>query len=504
MSITTQPKSVSVEKGKKFVVKVEASGDGLTYRWYYRNSAANEFSYTSTFKGNYYSATMNAERNGRRVYCVITDKYGNSVTTDVVTITEKCSDCSKFNMPTLYFTEYNDTDIPVADLLKGDGEIKVQVQFDSNGFDLPDFEGTAKIKIQGATSSRRPKKNFTIKLYKDETFDKKLKVDFGWGEENKYCMKANYVDSSMARNIIGARMYAELVASRENIDPNLLNAPNYGLIDGFPIAVYINGEFHGLYTMNIPKDAWQFAMEGDETTREAILMADQWSNSVKLYEEIGEGKFGNYGWEVEYASTEDTDTTWIKDSFNEIIRLINCGDNEKIRAELADHLDIEAAIDNFLFVYFLNGDDNKAKNTLWYTYDGAIWAPSMYDMDGTFGICWNGKFVTDDLDLYLAINEDGTLKLPADNQLHRILIECFADEVAARWEFLRREILTIENTTKHFQEFFACIPDAVYHAESHRWQAVPNQEENRENMYSATEEQLQRLDAFFYHFREYL
>ena len=421
-----------------------------------------------------------------------------------------CGVCGVFNMPTVYFTEYEDTTIPVADLLKDDGEIKVQVRFDSNGKDLPDFSGNATLKIQGATSARNPKKNFTIKLYTDETYGKKLKVNFGWGKESKYCMKANYVDSSQARNIIGARMFAEVVASRGYVNPTLAAAPNYGMIDGFPIVVYINGEFHGLYTMNIPKDSWQFAMEGDENTREAMLMADQWKNSVMFREEIGSGDFTDYGWEVEYSSTEDTDNTWIKDSFNEIIRLVNSKDangkidKAKIRAELADHLDIEAAIDNLLFVYFLDGCDNRAKNTIWYTYDGVIWAPSMYDMDGTFGIYHDGSIPTAGNHAELAINEDGTLKMPLWNNLHTILIECYAEEVAARWAFLRQDILTIENTTQHFEAFFACIPDEVYEAEFDKWTGVVNQELNRTNMYAATETQLAKLDAFFYNFVDYI
>ena len=45
-------------------------------------------------------------------------------------------------------------------------------------------------------------------------------------------------------------------------------------IDGYPVEIYINGEFLGLYTWNIPKDKWTFNMTGDENTREALLMAD--------------------------------------------------------------------------------------------------------------------------------------------------------------------------------------------------------------------------------------
>ena len=89
VSITRQPVSVTVAAGAQAKVTFTAIGDGLTYKWYYQNKGASAFSLTKTFDGNTYTAEMNATRDGRRIYCVITDKYGNSVTTDTVTISMK-------------------------------------------------------------------------------------------------------------------------------------------------------------------------------------------------------------------------------------------------------------------------------------------------------------------------------------------------------------------------------------------------------------------------------
>jgi hypothetical protein len=44
---------------------VEATGEGLTYAWYYKNKGASKFSYTSSFKGNSYTVAMSSARNGR-------------------------------------------------------------------------------------------------------------------------------------------------------------------------------------------------------------------------------------------------------------------------------------------------------------------------------------------------------------------------------------------------------------------------------------------------------
>ncbi len=435
-------------------------------------------------------------------------------------ITKKCTKCqaddvtdhepidpATVGMPVVYIEDLEGASIPLVNLQKADGEITVKYKYVSNSDDIPSFEGYSEIKIQGASSAGHPKKNFTVKFFEDEALDKKLKVDLGWGKENKYCMKANYIDFSQARNIVAAQMFAQIVASRDNVNPGLAAAPNYGLIDGYPVLVLINGKFHGIYTMNIPKDKWTFGMEGDEESREALLMADAWTNSVSMREQIGDGEFADYGWEVEHSSTDDE--SWIKDSFNKLIALINCGDDARIKVELANHLDIEAAIDNMIFTYFINAADNVAKNILWATYDGEIWIPSMYDMDGTFGVYWNGNPIDPNAtshsdaprNTFPEVNSNGSLVVPG-SKLYSTLIRCFPDEVEARYRELRASILTVKNTRATFEAFFEKTCAVAYRSDAEKWTSVPYPDVNLTNMYEATQTQLARLDEFFYKFND--
>ncbi len=86
-TITKQPVSTSVPEGSKLSVSVSAVGDGLTYQWYYK--APGSSSYTkSTITSATYSTTMKSTYSGRQMYCVVTDKYGYSETSDTFTITE--------------------------------------------------------------------------------------------------------------------------------------------------------------------------------------------------------------------------------------------------------------------------------------------------------------------------------------------------------------------------------------------------------------------------------
>jgi len=88
VSITIQPKTVTVAKNKTAKVTVKASGDGLKYTWYIKNAGSFKYSKSSITKATY-SVKMSSKVNGRRLYCIVTDKYGNKVQTQTVILKKK-------------------------------------------------------------------------------------------------------------------------------------------------------------------------------------------------------------------------------------------------------------------------------------------------------------------------------------------------------------------------------------------------------------------------------
>ena len=86
LEITKQPRDVQAEIGKEISIDVGAVGEGLTYQWYYKNESDSEFS-LSCFTGATYTVTMEEYRHLRQVYCVVTDKDGNTAKSDVATMT---------------------------------------------------------------------------------------------------------------------------------------------------------------------------------------------------------------------------------------------------------------------------------------------------------------------------------------------------------------------------------------------------------------------------------
>ena len=86
-SITTQPKTAYAKKNATAKVTVKASGDGLKYTWYVKNSGSSKFTKSSVTKSTY-SAKITSTTKNRQVYCVVKDKYGKTATSSKVYLRE--------------------------------------------------------------------------------------------------------------------------------------------------------------------------------------------------------------------------------------------------------------------------------------------------------------------------------------------------------------------------------------------------------------------------------
>ncbi|MBQ8351766.1 MAG: CotH kinase family protein [Clostridia bacterium] len=359
------------------------------------------------------------------------------------------------------------------------------------------FDAVATLKIQGASSAGYVKKNYTIRFFTDKYMTKKLKFDpFGWGNESKYCLKANFVDFSQARNVVCGRLYGDVVRSRTNPNHNLLLAPNGGAIDGYPVLVYVNGAYHGFYTMNIPKDEWMFGMDNDDThLKQAMLFGEIWADSVALKTPVPYD-YVSGGWELEYCST--TDTNWVADSFNDLINFVNSHDGDAFRAGIGNYLDVDAAIDNMLFTYLICAMDNTSKNILWATYDGKVWIPSMYDMDGVCGMFWDGKTYNAVDAMMPTLHSDGSITASGTNNLWKKLLANYREEIIARYWQLREGPMKTTAVVARFDEFFASFPAVFYDFERKAWPSVPGQNlSNRDQIVTYMTARLNVFDAFF-------
>ena len=92
LQITKQPVSGNYVLGEPIEIPIAVTGKGpLTYSWYFKNKAATAFSKSSISDSTYIipanaenTGGMRESRDGRQIYCIIKDKYGNTIQTDIV------------------------------------------------------------------------------------------------------------------------------------------------------------------------------------------------------------------------------------------------------------------------------------------------------------------------------------------------------------------------------------------------------------------------------------
>lgn len=314
-----------------------------------------------------------------------------------------------------------------------------------------DVRGWCKTKAQGNYSMQFAKKNQTVKLYADEDCTQKLKVGFkDWGEQNKFCFKANWVDPTHARNIVCANLWDETVSSRsdyETLPTELRNSPRNGAVDGFPVKLYADEIYQGVYTLNIPKDDWMVGMDEDNPGH--ILMCAE-TNTNGVYAEtpcnfraLWDGT-DELHWSVEVGTNSDS----VKTALNNLIQFVMDNDGDAFRSGISNYLDVQSAIDYYIHQYVINGTDGLAKNMLLATYNGTKWHCGAYDMDGVLYPPANNPCPG-------GYGEQFSL-------LWERISTLYAEELSERYKELRQTVYSFANMCTKFENFVYRIGTELY------------------------------------------
>lgn len=360
--------------------------------------------------------------------------------------------------------EPQENDIPIVTIAcvlptsKDDGEINAVIVYKSL---TSEFESYATVKVQGDSSTSYPKKNFTIKLYSDSGRTTKLKKQFrDWDKKrNKFVLKANWIDHSHARNVVNARIWSQIMKSRSDFDnlPDDLTEGNLA-VDGFPVKVFNNGVYMGLYTWNLPKDS-MYGLDDDNDSH-AIVQGDSGSYSGSI---LWRSSTMDDKWSDE---THDEITIPIATGFDALLNFVYTSSDSDFANNFTTYFDKQSIIDQYIFLIVGCIVDNIGKNQTFFTYNGTYWYGGMYDMDGTWGLPpWNVAsvgwkpsstvFQTD----YSAVAEGDQT---TTNLLYERVQNTFTSEIQTRYAELRASVLSADNINKMFEEFMGNIPLTLY------------------------------------------
>ena len=351
------------------------------------------------------------------------------------------------------------------------------------------FTAYMKYKLQGSYSLTSPKKNFTIQLFKDKNRLNPYYENFkGWGKSNRFVLKADYFDITHARNIVCAKLWSKVVQSRpdyESLPEELKNSPNHGATDGFPILVYLNNEFQGMYTLVIPKDAWMFGMDKNNENH-VVLNAENNDNRNEdfsinpcNFNAPWSGKDGEY-WSYEVGSNALESWMGLYQGF----------DNYE---QLQKSLDISSAIDYYIFQSVTFNLDGLAKNMNLITYDKVKWYLSVYDLDSTFGLTADQN--------YSEYVEAWTGDYPYLNQYSRLweyINVHYMAQLRERYTELRKGALSYASIAKEFEDFIGIYGEDEYIKDVSVYPDIPHVAYNNlNNLRTFIAARLEFLDSYW-------
>ena len=312
------------------------------------------------------------------------------------------------------------------------------------------IDGFASVKWQGDSSVSYPKKPYRIKTFVDGNLTQKLsfKPKADWNAGNKWNLKAYYTDALLCRDVVNAKIGGDVWATEKGLAPNLLNTNNFGFVDGFPIRLYINNQFTGIYSFNITK--------GDYGDKVKAAVGSVGAGPTQFFSLSDSVKLdGQTDFEM---ITPDDSTNEIKTSLNNVIKFIATSSDDDFKANLSKYLDIESTIDYFIFCNLIEDTDAWIKNQTMFTLDMTKWYFHPYDLDMSLGSGADGSTFD---------NSQGLIGIKTNNLFKR-LSNSFNNEIKARYQELR-SWLTPAYVINKYRSHIDLIGMGGYEADRSAW-----------------------------------
>ena len=413
------------------------------------------------------------------------------------------------------------------------------------------FKKRAIINAQGNSSLGLNKKNAAIDLCDDEWVgDNTPKVRIGnWVSQDSFHLKAYYTDFFRGVGAVSYKLYDQIVRTRGNmydrpwkkalldmskIDTTTKSIGNpyvgdYSLLtdtgarcfpDGFPVAVYLNGSFYGIFSFQLKKHRDNYHM--DKSTPEHVHLDGElgertifggrdkinWGafeirNPKGLYA-IGGNKYDADVKQEEIAGDTEVNA-WIKagnlpdgktidskikkalqmtakvkkyilnfaDAVPTIKEAMNVyessskseEDLKAFKAIYEKYFDKENLIDYMIVSDIIKNQDGFRKNWQWFTYDGEKWWVGLYDCDMSFGGHFQGNQITDILTQHL------------NTSIYRpngYIAKYYSDEMNARYKYLAdMGIISSDNIFGLIRDWTMRIGTSFFKEEYKKWADSP-------------------------------
>lgn len=358
---------------------------------------------------------------------------------------------------------------------------------------------------QGSSSLGFPKKNIKIDFCEDEWIGNDTPdITFGdWVKQDGFHLKAYYIDLLRGLGTVSYKIFDDIIADRGDMKHPWQRA---GVADadakarchpeGFPVAVYLNGDFYGIFAWQIKKHRRNMGMDKDNPMHihldgTIFFFYDNldWTmfeirNPKKLYCQDGRKYDGDNPAEpmgvdspfYDPANADHVVSAKVKKAIIELTgycrhlsRMRDRGSSEQIIRNMFErYFDLQGLIDYTVFSAVINNTDGWYKNWQFITYDGIKWYIEPYDLDMTFGNIVSGHYRMPPE--YITVDKDPYQRFVIPSGPAEFLHQYYAGELDRRYAELRdKGVITPEKINARIRDWHQRVGREYYDMEFGVW-----------------------------------
>jgi spore coat protein CotH len=252
-----------------------------------------------------------------------------------------------------------------------------------------------------------------------------------------WILDAMYVDPLRMRNKLSFELWEKMWDTKGNM-------PYYTTNPGIQceyIELFINQRYMGLYCLSERLDERLIQLDSDQDQGGAVLYkAIDWKGGATAFKtynsEPGKSMIWE-GWEQVYP---DQFFNWLP--LAELRKSVILDSDEVFKDRIVSLIDLEAAVEYYLFINLILAHDNIIKNYFLAQYtDDSSFLLLPWDLEGSWGIMWDG-----DHSLSHGMLENGLYK-----RLMELDVEDFREKLERSWEQYRTSVFMEDSLTAPFK-----------------------------------------------------
>lgn len=351
--------------------------------------------------------------------------------------------------------------------------------------------------VQGASSAAYPKKNLSMDLYQDDTYDKSVSLQIGSVvPHDNWVFKANWIDSTHVRNALCYNLWDEIVKTRKTwpqrevettyvgmrgLDGTITNARGYPIC--YSAVMFVNGDFYGLGNMAVGKKRENYNIPKNSPLKIQI--------GVGVNGQVNMQTLPAADIEIRAPKSPTDATLAAIDRWRTFAQL----PQDQFNAAIGNVMDKVNIIDYYLLIQFVCAIDCVSHNIQMVTWDGDKWYFMPYDLDTTFGLHWQGTSIAypSNMDVLSYYNfATDTVKF------WRKILSAYDTEIKERYADLRRTgTLSISMIRDLMRSLLSRFTPDLFDAEFSKWALPSKDHTSPDQIMKWTAERLVYLDNMF-------